>query len=1163
MFHVLSNFNIMNKPQLHVHVWKMVGVVLLSLSAWAAQAQTLATTRTLPPLLSQAEQSESLKVVLEKIAQAYRVDFAYDDQTVEKIKVRYRTRTGENLEDALNQVLAPLDLSYKQLAKDYYVIHRQKDEDTKPVPQESLYESSLSAPPLLPAIRQVNMPPAFRTKLLEKTISGKVTDLGEGISLPGVNVVAKGASLGTVTDIDGNYQITVPDSIETLVFSSVGYVSEEIAIGNQTVINVELAPDIQSLQEVVVVGYGTQQRRDLTGSVTQVKGEAFELQPLTSVDQALQGRAAGVFVGSSGGPGAALDIRIRGANSINADVAPLYVVDGVPLSMGNLGDGGGTLQVGGTQNIMSTINPNDIASMEVLKDASATAIYGSRGSNGVILITTKSGKIGKPRVSVDYYYGVNQAANRLDLMQGPEFAQVVESVEKFRNQPGSFETYAYGEGVSTDWQEAVLRTGPIQNANVGLSGGSEAVKYNISVNYFDNQGVFINSYLSRFSARLNLDFQLSERLSLGMRIAGSKQNSAFPGASFSGANMRFVVQAPPTYPLLDKGGFYTDPGRLTGGNIFNPYAVLDGIETDNPNYRLLSNITGNYKITDWLDYQLTVGSDLLQDYRKIYQPTDVLYGINNNGFGQIRINERNNWVITNQLSFKKEFNEDHKLNAVAVYEVSKNGTQTATLGGRDFFTNNFGLTNMGIAVDPEIGSGAFENTIISYLGRINYTWLDRYLFTLSTRVDGASRFGANNKWGVFPSGAFAWRVSDEQFMQNVGWLSDLKFRASYGITGNQAIPNFQSLATLRMLQYGTPQLYNGLMLNRMGNSTLGWERSAQFDVGVDFGIFDNRLSFTADYYRKRTSNMLLELAVPRTTGFDQLWSNRGGMEIEGFEFSVISRNLTGDFKWTTNANFSTVYGQVTDLANQPPIIINGGWNVAGETNDREIVALITEGQQLNNFIGYVADGMIQQGDVEKIENRHLDRDNKRPGDANYVDLNNDGVLNIDDVGVIGNANADFFFGLTNTFSYRNFTLDVFIQGTQGNDLMNTLRGRVRYGVNPGSNMLSGVYANRWRGDNPTNEYTGFNYARSLSSLYVEDASYVRLQTVTLSYDVPEGLIRGVSGIRVYVSGNNLYTLTSYTGYDPGYSNSDNLVRGFDSGWYPLEQTFIGGIKLNF
>ena len=1136
-------------------------MLLLGLGALVSQAQTLATRQTLPPLLAQDERVESLKTTLEKIAKAYQVDFAYDEHTVEKIKVRRKSWTNKGLEETLNQVLEPLDLSFKKLAKDYYVIHRRTAPRVNVLKGQSLL--SVEQLPALGSVHNLQHQAAIISIALEKTISGQVTDQSEGTTLPGVNIVAKGTTVGSVTDIDGNYKITVPDETEVLVFSSVGYLSEEITIGNQTVVNVAMEPDIQSLQEVVVVGYGTQERRDVTGSVSQVKGEAFELQPITSVDQALQGRAAGVFVGSSGGPGATLDIRIRGANSINAGVAPLYVVDGVPLSMGNLGDEGGTLQVGGTQNIMSTINPNDIASIEILKDASATAIYGSRGSNGVILITTKSGKIGKPKLSIDYYYGINQAANRLDLMQGPEFAQVVEGVEKFRNQPGSFATYAYGEGISTDWQEAVLRTGPIQNANVGLSGGGEAVKYNISVNYFDNQGVFINSYLNRFSARLNLDFELSDRLSLGMRIAGSKQNSAFPSASFSGANMRFVVQAPPTFPTLDENGFYTDPALLSGQNIFNPYAVLDGVEVDNPNYRLLSNVFGTYRFTDWLEYKLTVGGDILQDYRKVYQPTDVLYGIDSKGFGQIRNRDQNNWVITNQLSFKKDFNKKHRLNAVAVYEVSQNSTQWATLGGRDFFTNNFGLDNLGITIDPEVGSGAYESSIISYLGRINYTWLDRYLFTLSTRVDGASRFGANNKWGVFPSGAFAWRASEEDFLRNLGWLSDLKFRASYGVTGNQAIPNFQSLATLELRQYGTPQFYNGLVLNRMGNSALGWERSAQFDIGVDLGVFNNRLTFAADYYRKRTSNMLLELAVPRTTGFGELWSNEGGMEIEGFELSVISRNLTGNFEWTTNANFSTVYGQVTDLANQPPIIINGNWNVAGGTPRTSIVAIITEGQQLNNFIGYVADGMIQQGDVDKIENRHLDRDNRRAGDVNYVDLNNDGVLNNDDIGVIGNANANLFFGLTNTFSYRNFTLDVFIQGTQGNDLMNTLRGRVRYGLDPGSNMLSGIYANRWRGNNPTNEYTGFNFDRELSSLYVEDASYVRLQTVTFSYDVPGGLIRGVSGMRVYVSGNNLFTLTRYSGYDPGYSNSDNLVRGFDSGWYPLEQTFIGGIKLNF
>lgn len=1000
-------------------------------------------------------------------------------------------------------------------------------------------------------------------------IKGIVTDASDNSAIPGVNILEKGTSKGVITDVKGQFSIEVSKSDAILVFSYIGYSSLEIKVNGRSNIQVSMKEDQQNLQEVVVVGYGSVKRSDLTGAVSSVRMKDVEDMPLVSADQILQGRTAGVFIGSGGGPGAPIDIRVRGTNSVNAGSQPLYVIDGVPLDLGDTGSPNGTYYgASGNVNILSTLNPNDIASMEVLKDASATAIYGSRGSNGVILITTKSGLKGKAKIEVDYYNTQSWASKKLDMMDASEYAQMHYEYALKTNSVGKYDPYIYGTNVNTDWQDAIFRQSTSQNFQVRISGGTDNVKYNVSSNYQDNEGIIINSYLKKLNNRVNLEFLVTPKLKVVVNANISSVTDSWASGVNQGVDVSKALLYAPTVPVKDSIGNWGEMGRVINTTNINQnmVAIQQGTKLSRNNLILVGNVYANYTIIKGLDLKIQYGASQNSAHNKSYFPQNVWFGGMWNGYGISNESLSQSSTLTGQLTYQKLFAKIHRLNVTAVCEYSNYNRSSSEFQVSNFFTDQTSYNNLGLgAMANSWSSGGIETNRLSYLGRINYTLKDRYLFTLSSRADGSSKFGTDHKWGFFPSAAFAWRMSEEKFIKNLSVFSNLKFRSSYGVSGNDRIGDYLSKGYMTTSPYAlNGGIGTALNIANMENPGLRWESTEQTNFGLDLGFFKNRLSLTLDYYQKNTSNLLLKSSPSLISGQTSYTSNKGGMRINGFEFSVSSKNIvSNDFDWSTDFNISMDKGVVTNLGGLPPYIILGSTGAVAGAAGTDILAKVEEGARLNNLYGLVQDGVLQPGYQDLYQYRHMAQQTKYYGDLNFKDLNGDGKLNQDDIAVIGNANPDFYFGINNSVSYKNWKLIVFMQGSVGNDKIYLLNKQ--FNLNPMNNSFRELWENRWTEYNPSNYYPNVGYNNTLSSWSLKDASYLRLQSVSISYNVPVKKWRQfkLSSLRVYATGTNLYTLTSYPGYNPADSQSDNLIKGFDTGGYPLSASVTGGISLSF
>ena len=723
------------------------------------------------------------------------------------------------------------------------------------------------------------------------TITGKVTSTEDGEGVPGVNVVVKGTTQGTVTDVGGNYKIDVPSTESVLVFSSVGYITQEVAVGSRTVIDLAMSPDVKSLQEIVVIGYGSVKKGDLTGSVSQVNNEELETVPVYSMEQALKGHAAGVQVTqNSGQPGGRVEVRIRGGNSMIGSNQPLYVVDGFPITGG-----------------IDFLNPEDIESIDILKDASATAIYGARGANGVVIITSKRGKSGqKSNISVSSLYGVQQASKRYDLLDAKQYAVIANEWLKNGGLPPYFNVDDI-QNPGTDWQDVVLRTAPIQNHTISFSGSSEKTRYAFSGNYFGQDGILINTGVKRGSVRLNLDHDLNNwlKMTVNMNLSRSDERSVpvNNGNRGSGSIWSAAIAAPPTLPVYDENGLPTQIEKFYNfgsADMRNPL-IFAQQQTTSLSNNVLGNTTFEVKLTKDLSFRTLLGLEYANTLRDYFSP--IIFE-NDRGSGSQTSYYRSSFLNENTLSYSKTFNDIHTINVVAGYTyqtdlnrnfgVSESGYSNNT-------TKNYDLSAAETINTPS--SGYSEWTLASWLGRVNYTLNSKYLFTASIRADGSSRFGADHKWGFFPSGAFAWRTSDETFMQNLTFISDLKFRVSYGLTGNTALSPYQSLNRLssNTYIYANQADVIGYVPSGISNTDLRWETTAQFDVGFDLGILDNRLRFTADYYNKKTTDLLASVPLPPSVGFGSILQNVGEIQNEGIEFSAEADILASEVKWNVSA----------------------------------------------------------------------------------------------------------------------------------------------------------------------------------------------------------------------------------------------------------------------
>lgn len=1095
------------------------------------------------------QDNQKLNEFLNQLSDVYQIKFVYDSKLLDGKIIKSapeqkekKTDQQKNLEQILQEVLTPHALTFEKVYDDYYVIQRKKEDlpvkeilqrmdnssDSREVRNESVKLERLASRML------------SDVKAMAQTISGKVTDGENGDPLPGVNILGKGTNVGTVTDVDGNYRLTLDDNVTALLVSSIGYVTEEVSINGRNVINLTLMPDIQALSEVVVIGYGTQEKRDITGAVSSVEASEFEDEPITNISQGLQGKVPGVNVTtSSGAPGGNMIVRIRGNNSVIGSNDPLYVVDGVPIQAGT----------NGSTNLLSTLNTGDIASIEVLKDASATAIYGSRGSNGVILITTRQGTSGKNLVEFETSFGTREVFNQLEMMNSREFAQIANERNINDGLSPIFEEIDTLTDINTDWQDEIFQTALIQNHTLRFSGGSEKTRYLVSGNYFDEEGVIIGSDFKRGSLRVNLDQDISERFKLSSRlfISRSINNEVDDNAILESA-----LNSPPFFPVRNSDGTYVDGATLKQFS-FSPSsgdnAVAIALEQLNKRRfdRVLGNVTGSYSLTENLTFNVMLGVDQVATKRDFYNPRVLQAGLPA-GEGTKGFSSNTSFLNENTLNYTKQIGEDDQLNITAgfTWQTEQNESLNGSSSGfvnDDLENNILGSGEIFSAPNTDFD----EWTLISWLGRVNYSLDDKYLFTVSGRADGSSRFGAGNKWGFFPSGAFAWRVSDESFIKdNISQISNLKLRLSYGMSGNQAISPYQSLqrySSVNLAFGGTPT--TGFAAANLGNPDLRWETTQEFNAGLEVGLWDHRVWLSADYYVKNTKDLLARVNLPPTSGFTTNIQNIGSTRNKGFEL-LLGADLvrSNRLNWDISLNASRNINEVTETAGGQDIIAPTP-DILGSTN------IVREGEPLGAFYGLKTDGLTEEGMY------------------NFVDVNDDGEINDDDRVILGSPYPDLFYGISTNVNYGNFSLRVSVQGELGKTLWNNNKYRHMNSFHRGSNQIKEVFNERWTEDNP-NPNAPYPKATSVlnqapSDWFLEDASYLRVQNVRLSYTLPvsELNIPALSSASIYLSAQNLFTLTEYSWYTPDVNNfgSGDLRIGIDQRTYPAARTIILGIKV--
>lgn len=993
-------------------------------------------------------------------------------------------------------------------------------------------------------------------------LEGTVIDAATHEPLTGASVQIVGETTSTQTDNSGRFRLVTglkfPYAISV---SYVGYVSERINVESSP-ITIRLERDATDLDEVVVIGYGTQRKQDITGSVTSISTENFNRGFQQSVDQLIAGRAPGVQVTqSSGEPGGGATIRIRGANSINASNEPLYVIDGLPIDNTPVSPRSAVVGDQSPRNPLNSLNPNDIESIEILKDASAAAIYGSRGANGVILITTKRGSKGRLNVGYNVSGGYQAVANRIEMLNAREYISFLNDLRADQGEEPEFsaaDIAAVGQG--TNWQDEIYRDAYLQDHQVTFSGGMEKFTYHTSLNYANQDGVVLSSGIKKYLGRVNLNYD-DEKFKFGVNLNTSLVNDqhAPSGVSINeGAGIIYsAIFQDPTLPVFNPDGSY---GVTRIVNLENPFALSREIMDNASTTRTFGNVFAEYFFTPELSIRANIGADRQHARRDSYISRLLKRGEGTLGIANVNTNEASNYLLELTARYNKNF-DVHQLDALLGYTYQEFEYKNLSAGAQNFPLDALLTDNLGAGSQPTftVGTGRNKNQLLSYLGRVNYSLLNKYLLTVSFRADGSSRFGENNKFGFFPSAAVGWRIHQEDFLQDVNYLSELKLRASYGLTGNQEIGNYNSLVLFgpqgQAVLGGTSHV--GISATQLPNPDLKWETTSQFDVGLDVGFLNNRITGSIDYFSKSTKDLLLLLPIPRTTGFSTTLRNVGGVRNRGFELGVSSLNIDGSFQWRSTLNFSTIHNEVTDLGELPFIL-------AGSAGFISEFTIIRKGDPLNAYYGYQVDGVFQLDDDDIASSA---QPLARPGEYRYRDIDGNGQINANDRTVLGSPFPDFTYGLNNDFSYRSFSLSFFIQGVQGSSIFNMNRAESEHPISFRRNRLREAYQDRWTPSNPTNANSSsipvaVSYASNVNSRAVEDASFIRLKNVQLRYNVPLRNTARIKGLQVHVTGQNLFTITNYSGSDPEVSafGISNVRADFNA--YPLTRTFILGLNVN-
>ncbi|WP_277098778.1 TonB-dependent receptor [Coprobacter secundus] len=996
----------------------------------------------------------------------------------------------------------------------------------------------------------------LQTSTQSFTLKGKVTN-SEGEPLIGVTVLAKNSKNGTATDFDGNFSIRINDKNTSLQFTYVGYKQENVQIKDHKFITVIMEEDSHMLNEVVAVGYGVMRKSDLTGSVVRVGSKDISNIPTVRLDQALTGKASGVHItNTSGEPGAGTNILIRGGNSISASNEPLYVIDGF-IGAGDL----------------NLIDPNDIESVEILKDAAATSIYGARGANGVVIVTTKRGTEGRNNVTVNTYIGVQHIAKRLEMMNAREYAEMLNQQDVSVNQEPSIENPSiYGKG--TDWQDEILRMALMQNYQIAASGGNKDSRYYLSISMFDQEGVIKNSGIRRYQTRLNLDRKIGKNINIGANFQFSYSQRKPNLVSLGGFDYQSSALAtPPTMGIYNEDGSYAadSPSRVVSNKIDNVVAQLNERKKQEKAASVYAGIFADWEAIKGLKFKTFLGLNASNNKTSEYKPSSLPTMIQNKVKGEAWINQGDSYSILweNTVNYMKEIAKGHHLTVLGGYTLQTSRSEGLSLYGKNFTNDLLDWNNLSDAETKTrlIGSSASEWAIISYLGRINYSVLDRYLVTVTGRYDGSSRLGKDNRFAFFPSVAVAWRLSEEKFMKRFSKLDNLKIRASYGLSGNQDIALYQTLPLMKqqnVILTDIPQV--GYIPDRLGNDKLKWETTAQFDFGIEASFFKSRLNIEFDTYTKRTRDLLLDVEFPYTSGFKNGFMNVGKISNRGVELMIRSTNIvTKDFSWTTEFNIARNKNKVVALG--PDKDFEYTFRPGLGTHP---YSWLKVGQPVGAFYGYIMDGIYRTREQIEAGNEP----NASLGQKIYRDINGDGVITIEDQTTIGDPNPDFFGGLNNTFTYKNFTLNVFLQGTYGNDILSG--GDFLYAtVDPRFVNQYKRVKNFWSLDNPNAEYPKLysNDEYQPSTYMIHNGSHLKIKSVSLYYNLPVKKWKRnkvISEFQCYITGTNLFTFTSYKGYDPevntgtegGYKvYSANVLRGMDFTAYPSARTFTFGIKL--
>lgn len=1075
-----------------------------------------------------------------------------------KVNVNFENNT---IKQVLDQLFQDTDLSFKIVDK-YIAIAPRKESELPQQQQE------------------------------KKTIKGKVID-EQSVPLPGVSVIVKGTTTGAVTDIDGNFSIEVPNSTDLLTFSFIGMKTQDVMIINGKILQVVMENEAVDMDEVVVIGYGSQSLKKVVGSIAKVPMEELEGAPISNFDQALAGKMAGVQVmQTTGEPGRELDIKVRGTGTITAGSSPLYVVDGVPVESSG--------------QVTEVVNMEDIESIQILKDASSASIYGSRGGNGVVLITTKKGKQGEMKVNFSSSYGFQSVSKKIDMMDAYEYAQLSkeghdaaylhEVPTGSKDDPNSIRSKGYykipeellpyindEKGLTnTNWQDEIFRTASIERYNLSVSGGDEKWNYFVSANHSFQEGIVINSDYRKSGLRANVNLN-SGKFKVGLNLSPSytfENRVNASGPYFEDGIVASALKMSPTWSVYNEDGTYNFKGNgfwrlgtdYQHNEILNPVAVANEITNEIEHFNLFGNLFVEYNILEELKVKSSFGFKYNQYQNEYYRPSSLqrrgknFYDQLSNPKARLSNTTIYDWVLENTINYKKEIDKHHfdVLGGITAQRNKKILQRAENEVTPDIVSSTNATQIINTPSEKrDIDAGQTEWSLYSLLARIQYDYDDKYLLTASYRADASSRFGKDTKWGYFPSVSVGWRMSREDFLKDSDWLNELKLRASFGYTGNFSIGNYEHISTLNDDRYVTgSSLQIGLKPEKIANPNIGWETTSMFNVGVDVELFKNQLGFTMEYYNSNTKDLLLKVPVPLTTGFSSALQNIGEVNNKGFEFSMKVAPDLGKLKWTSNFNIAVNRNKVVALGPQnADIITNAG------TGHAYFITRV--GEAIGSYYLLVQDGIFStQSELDQYP--HFE--NTEVGDFRFVDVDGDGILDVNkDRTIVGNYQPDFTYGFSNSFRYKGVDLQIALQGSYGAEIMNLQRRYIANGEGNFNNTREML--NRWRSEsnpgdgntNRANRKSKGNNGRT-STWHIEDGSYIRLQSVSIGYTLPQKLVEKInfSKVRVFATGNNLYTWSKYSGFNPEVNREGNqLTPGLDYGTYPLATTISLGINLSF